>query len=780
LKPPHETPAVPRTPIKKLIERIWASGTGKHGFLPLSKPWPVVQYEKVKRTIRQHLPVCTGDLRQPEGVWMESGHLVAAVILALGLALVFELGRRIGLRHTPAIPPTRLQDAAVLFRALAENSRFGIVVADPDGHFVYANDRYLQHVGATPEEAGSGAWIDHIHPDDRARVQAAWETARTSHSGFVVERRVVRGDGEIRHGRVVAVPINDQSGDFIGFVVTIEDVTEARRTERALRESEEKFSRAFDLFPDLVLISHTEDGRLVGMNKQWTPLTGWSNEEALGRTSIELGFWAHPEERKPMIEEVKAHGEVRAREILVRIKDGTVMPIEYSAQTFMAGGRSHMITVLRDRSAHRKAESERAAAEAALRQSEAKFSAIFHFSPVPLALTLAADNRYVAVNAAWEELLGIAREEAVGRTSLELDLWQSPQARTRLIAMAHQGSLDRHETVLRTRKGHFLHCEVSGRPLDLSENEHLLYAIVDVTALRSAQQEIEHINASLEQRVRDRTVELESTNRELATTLDSLRHAQTELVRAEKMAALGSLVAGVSHELNTPIGNSVLVASTLHDKTQELMLEYDAARLRRSSLQSYAECVRTASDLLLRNLRRAHELVAGFKQVAADQTSEQRRRFDLAQVIEEVVRALAPSMRKRPVTLELDLAPDIHMDSYPGPLGQIIANLVTNALTHGFDDGRAGRLRISCHLTDAHQARMVCSDDGCGIAPEVIGRIFDPFFTTRLGKGGSGLGLHIAYNIATQVLGGDITVTSDGISGTEFVVTLPLVAPQAP
>lgn len=710
---------------------------------------------------------------------MEPGLVGAVLLLLAALGLVFELGRRVGRRHAPPTPPTRLQDAAVLFRALAENSRFGIVVADPEGHFVYANDQYLQHVGATGEEASSGAWISHIHPDDRARVQAAWETARTTHSGFVVERRVVRGDGEIRYGRTIAVPINDQSGGFIGFVVTIEDVTEARRTERALRESEEKFSRAFDLFPDLVLITHTEDGRLVGMNKQWTPLTGWSNEEALGRTSIELGFWAHPEERQVMIDEVKARGEVRAREILVRVKNGTVMPVDYSAQVFMAGGRSHLITVLRDRSAHRKAESERAAAEAALRESEAKFAAIFHFSPVPLALTLAADNRYVAVNAAWEDMLGITREEAVGHNSLELDLWPLPEDRAPVIELAHQGRLDRRETVLRTRKGRLLRCQVSGRPLDLAENEHLLYSIVDVTALRSAQEEIERINASLELRVRERTNELENANRELATTLDSLRRTQAELVRAEKLAALGSLVAGVAHELNTPIGNSVLVASTLHDKTHELMLEYDAGRLRRSSLQHYADCVRTASDLLLRNLRRAHELVSGFKQVAVDQTSEQRRRFDLAQVIEEVVTALAPSMRKRPVTLELDLAPDIRMDSYPGPLGQIIANLVTNALTHAFDDGRAGRLAIACHMAGTQQARIICSDDGRGIAPDVIGRIFDPFFTTKLGEGGSGLGLHIAYNIATQVLGGGIAVTSDGASGTEFVVTLPLVAPQS-
>ena len=710
---------------------------------------------------------------------MEPGDLVAALILLAGLGLVFELGRRVGQHRAPPTPPaTSLQDAAVLFRALAEKSRFGIVVADPEGHFVYANDRYLEHTGTTKEQSASGAWINHIHPDDRARVEMAWETSRATHSGFVTERRVVHADGEIRHGRAIAVPINNQSGTFIGFVVTVEDVTEARKTERALRESEEKFSRAFDLFPDLVLITHTEDGRLVGMNSQWTPLTGWSNEEALGRTSTELGFWANPDDRTAMIAEVKERGEVRAREILVRLKNGTVMPVDYSARPFMAGGRSHLITVLRDRSAHRKAEAERRAAEAALRESEAKFAAIFHFSPVPITLTLAVDNRYVDVNAAWVTLFGIPREQAIGRTSLELGLWERPDDREQLIALAHTDHLNRRETVLRTCTGKLLQCQVSGRPLHLAHNEHLLYSIVDVSALRAAQNEVERVNATLELRVHERTNALENANSELATTLGSLRRTQAELVRSEKLAALGSLVAGVAHELNTPIGNSVLVASTLHDKTRELMLEYDAGKLRRSSLQDYADCVRTASDMLLRNLRRAHDLVSGFKQVAVDQTSEQRRKFDLAQVIEEVVSALAPSMRKLPITLALALAPDIRMDSYPGPLGQIVANLVTNALNHAFDGGRAGQLVIACRLIDPQHAQVSCSDDGCGIAPEIQGRIFDPVFTTKLGEGGSGLGLHIAYNIATQALGGSIAVCSDGASGTEFVITLPLVAPR--
>ena len=185
-----------------------------------------------------------------------------------------------------------------------------------------------------------------------------------------------------------------------------------------------------------------------------------------------------------------------------------------------------------------------------------------------------------------------------------------------------------------------------------------------------------------------------------------------------------------------------------------------------------------ASDLLLRNLGQAHELVTSFKRVAVDQASDQRRPFDLRTTLEELVATLSPMLRKTPYRMELDLAGGLVLDSYPGPLGQVVTNLVTNALLHAFEGRTTGCMRIAARALDARQIEIVFSDDGIGIAEEHLKRIFDPFFTTKLGKGGSGLGLNIVHNIVTGSLGGKLNVMSRTGEGTTFTLTIPFNAPR--
>ena len=284
--------------------------------------------------------------------------------------------------------------------------------------------------------------------------------------------------------------------------------------------------------------------------------------------------------------------------------------------------------------------------------------------------------------------------------------------------------------------------------------------------------EITELNQSLEKRVAERTADLESSNHSLQETIVHLNETRDSLVRSEKLASLGALVAGVAHELNTPIGNALTVASTLHEKVREFS-DACAQGLRRATLEEHLKAEALASDLIVRNLGRAAELITSFKHVSADQTSAQRRKFDLDEVINEVITTLRPTLRNTNFRIEHHSAGPIAMDSFPGPLGQVVTNLVINAVMHAFAEKTHGVMTIVTRQQDDF-ARIEFSDDGCGIPVEYLGRIFDPFFTTRLGRGGSGLGLNIIHTLIETVLKGNISVTSQPGDGTCFFIILPL------
>ncbi len=253
---------------------------------------------------------------------------------------------------------------------------------------------------------------------------------------------------------------------------------------------------------------------------------------------------------------------------------------------------------------------------------------------------------------------------------------------------------------------------------------------------------------------------------------------QIELLSAEKMAALGSLVAGVAHELNTPLGIGVTIASTLQHNAKALLTEIKGERPKRAVLEELANSGAKAASILLNTLMRAADLINSFKQVAVDQSSDNRRQFDLKTYLLDVLATVEPMYQKTQFSMALDLAPNIQMDSYPGALSQIVSNLVGNAMAHAFEGRERGSMRLQTQaLGDAH-VLLTFSDDGVGIPPQHRERVFDPFFTTKLGRGGSGLGMNIVYNLVTDLLGGRVELRSELEAGTSIVITLPLVAPH--
>jgi signal transduction histidine kinase len=298
----------------------------------------------------------------------------------------------------------------------------------------------------------------------------------------------------------------------------------------------------------------------------------------------------------------------------------------------------------------------------------------------------------------------------------------------------------------------------------------------NIAEVKNSRQEVQDLNASLEKKVSLRTQQLKSKNAELASTIENLEQTRESLVQSEKMASLGAIVAGVAHELNTPIGNALTVSTTQTEKSKLFSKEIETG-LKRSSLIEYVENTLLAADLIQRNLMRASELVQSFKQVAADQSSEQKRKFNLKETINEHLLMLHMTIKNTPYKIDVAIPSELSMNSYPGPLGQVITNFVNNSILHGFDGREHGLIRISAEAIDKTSLRLVYTDDGKGISAKNLHRIFEPFFTTRLGQGGSGLGLNIVFNIVTKLLGGKIHSKSKLGKGVTFELILPFEAP---
>ena len=278
-------------------------------------------------------------------------------------------------------------------------------------------------------------------------------------------------------------------------------------------------------------------------------------------------------------------------------------------------------------------------------------------------------------------------------------------------------------------------------------------------------------------RIREAEDAARRSGQQTATALQDLRQTQESLLQAERLASLGSLVAGVAHEINTPVGIALTSASVLKAATDEIQLAVDTVGLKKSDVLRYLDTASESARLIMNNAYRAAHLIHSFKQIAVDQTSEARRPFGLKEYIEEIVSSLQPKLKKTPIKLVLDCPADIVLDSYPGAFAQVITNLTLNCVEHAFEADTPGQIDISARL-DGDIVELHVKDDGKGIAPDVLDRIFDPFFTTRRGQGGTGLGLNIVYNLIAKQFVGTIAVASTLGQGTHFTLRIPRVTVQ--
>jgi len=290
-------------------------------------------------------------------------------------------------------------------------------------------------------------------------------------------------------------------------------------------------------------------------------------------------------------------------------------------------------------------------------------------------------------------------------------------------------------------------------------------------SLTQSEQQIRKLNEKLEQRVEQRTNELQDTNLQLKQSLEQLNAAQQQLVQSEKMAVLGALVAGVAHEINTPIGLGVTTASYLEDTVNQFQKIYQSGEMTRADFEKFQNSALKSSQIICSNLKRAADLIRSFKQVAVDQISEEIRDFNVCECTHETMQNLHPNFKNASHEIKINCDDHFNVHSYPGAFSQIITNLVMNSLIHGFQDMDKGAIEIDVSLQNGYLA-LQYKDNGRGMDASSLKKIFDPFFTTRRGDGGTGLGMHIIYNLVTQTFAGEIKCDSSLDNGVCFSMKL--------
>lgn len=382
---------------------------------------------------------------------------------------------------------------------------------------------------------------------------------------------------------------------------------------------------------------------------------------------------------------------------------------------------------------------ERRLAETSLKASEQRFRD-FAESASDWLWEMDAELRFSYFSERLQHILGMDLAALIGRKRAEL-AGEAVMAREPVKWREHLDLLRRHEPFrnfeygFERRDGAILQVQLSGNPVFDEEGQFTGYR---------------------------------GTGRDVS----DLRSTQDKLMQSEKMAALGGLVAGVAHEINTPVGIGVTASTHLQECIRHFEALYRSDRASKQDLEELLEDVREAGDVIHANLQRAIELIQSFKQVAVDQSTQERRRFNLRTYLQEILLSLHPRLKRTSHRVELNCPDDIELDSYPGAVSQILTNLVMNSLIHAFEADEKGALSIDASRVEGG-VRLTYADNGRGMSSEQAARVFEPFYTTRRGSGGSGLGMNIVYTLVTDTLGGSIECTTQPGKGVSYQITIP-------
>ena len=650
------------------------------------------------------------------------------VVLVLGVGLTLALW----------ITVMVLQANQRRFQDIAESASDWFWETNSNFEFTYISERFYEITGLEPSSVLGRTQWDVAGPRQIAAAREVWQ----AHFRIMSAREPFRGlditihdrNGAARHILLSGKPSFYDNGIFRGYRGIGSDITERKAAEAEAAKKSAQLRAAIEAMPN-GLIMFGEDLRLILYNRRFLEQWGISEEELENRRYLphmirylaELGRYGAGDISQIVADRLARIVQPTIQGYELKVGDGRILEVRSYGRSEVG----YLLTYLDI--------SDRRHGEDALRQSEER-----------LRLALSATRAGV-----WDV-------DLVAHTR-----WCSPE----LPAMLGYAPGELHLTN-ETFKDH-VHPD-DWAELRVRARRHLAGITAEFRAqyrLRGKSGDWTWIEDTGEA-VRDglgRAVRFVGT----VVDISSQRATQAELMRSEKMAALGRLVAGVAHEVNTPVGLGVSVASFLDHKTVKLHQAYRDGTVTHEDFEEYLETARDSCASLLANLRRAASLVRSFKLVAVDQSAEQRRPFNVRGYIEEVLTSLRPKLKKTRHSVEVECPDDLVFTSDPGVLSQILTNLVENSLVHGFDGWDEGHIKVQVKV-DNSVLVMIYGDDGKGMAADQLEKIFEPFFTTRMGQGGSGLGMHVVYNLVTQSLGGHIRCDSAPDRGMTVTIRLPL------
>lgn len=392
-------------------------------------------------------------------------------------------------------------------------------------------------------------------------------------------------------------------------------------------------------------------------------------------------------------------------------------------------------------------------------------------------IALVQDGRIARCNRGLEEMMGYTSGTLTGCPSTVLAKRGSEDP----FQCGPDGQRVHSELELQRRDGSSFWCMVNGKVLDASApGKGCVWVLSDISDRKKTEAALVEAKEGLERSLNELAAQkanVELAHQDLSSVLVTLKQAQASLITSEKMASLGALVAGIAHELNTPIGNSLLTATALSDMVADFERKLADGGIRRSALDMHLQDAKTACAIIASSLGRAADLITSFKQVAVDQTSDQRRSFALAGLLHDTLATYAAQLRRANCEVKVDVPEALTLESYPGSVGQVLSNLINNAMLHAFEGRAHGKITITARETGDGTAVLRFQDNGVGMSSRILHQVFDPFFTTKMGQGGSGLGMNIVYNIVSGVLKGKIEIESAPDKGTLITITLPLRVP---
>ncbi|MBI9070719.1 MAG: PAS domain S-box protein [Melioribacteraceae bacterium] len=670
---------------------------------------------------------------------------------------VNELNRKIKLEAAEEALQERVEEIAI-FRSFADTSGQGFCLSELNGIITYVNPALCKLLGVKSEKDLINKRLLNFYPKDEREliikkiINTVIETGK-----WMGEISVNPRSGGVIPCQQNVFLIKDENEEPIYLANLITDITEKKQTEEFLNLQ----SAALEAAANAIVISNIR-GDIVWNNSAFTKLTGYERKEIMYKNMSILHSNKHNKLFYDNLWETILSGKVWYGEIINQKKNGDVYIEEQTiTPVFNKEDKiTYFVSVKQDISERKKAEEQIKKMNEELEKrvdertkeilemhkvvhdSEEKFRTLFEANSDAIML-LSDEGVYDCNVAAVKVFRCRTQDDLLGNKIAKFSPVRQPD---------NQNSMELFERYKKialekgSAKFEWVHCYFDRTPF---------YAEVWLTEMILGGKIV------IEAVVRDITEKKEAEM--------ELRLAQSQLLQTEKMAALGELVAGVAHEINTPIGIAVTAASHLEEKTNELKELFELDKLKKSSLDDYIKMASSVSDSILPNLGRAANLISSFKQVAVDQTSEELRVFKLREYVDNILLSLRPKLKKTKHEINIDCSESLEIKSYPGALSHIINNLIINSLVHGFEEIEKGKISMQfSHL--GNELMFVYTDDGKGIGEVNLQKIFEPFYTTKRDKGGSGLGLHILSDIVRDKLKGDVEVESEINKGVKFII----------